>query len=197
MQWTRPTVTKWFIQALGTLWRTYGRSGATQQVCAPSTVSRVCSLDCRMQVATQRGGAIHGWRRCRHRGGECREPLGLILCGLETLLCPRTGLFTGVATPGRPARESQARERGRPRPLSRRAPRMQEPERGSNQRLGLWDNKPSRTLACRDAVQQDLAHACDRLIPCVASEAAGSPALRPEPWRNVSIAKAVLRLSLS
>ena len=39
----------------------------------------------------------------------------------------------------------------------------------SNQSLGLWDNKPMRTLAFKDAVQQDREHACDRLIPGVAS----------------------------
>jgi len=56
---------------------------------------------------------------------------------------------------------------------------MKEPERVSNQSLGLWDNKPRRTLAFKDAVQQDREHACDRLIPGVASEASGSPALLP------------------
>jgi len=93
--------------------------------------------------------------------------------------CPRTGLFKGVATPVRRARESQARERGSPRSLSRLSPRMKEPERVSNQRLGLWDQKPRRPLAFRDAVHQDLEHAGARLIPGVASEASGSPALLP------------------
>jgi hypothetical protein len=49
----------------------------------------------------------------------------------------------------------------------------------SNQSLGLWDNKPRRPLAFKDAVHQDRAHARDRLIPCVSREASGSPALLP------------------
>ena len=66
----------------------------------------------------------------------------------------------------------------------------------SNQSLGLWDKKPRRTLAFRDAVQQDLEHACDRRIPWVASEASGSPARRPEPWRNLAISQAGWRLKI-
>jgi hypothetical protein len=108
-----------------------------------------------------------------------QSTVGVLLCGLEMMRCPRTGLFTGVARPVRRARESQARERGSPRPLSRLSPRMKEPERVSNHSPGLWDTKPMRTLAFRDAVQQDLEHACDRLLPGVAREASGSPALRP------------------
>jgi hypothetical protein len=108
-----------------------------------------------------------------------QRTVGVILCGLEMLLCPRTGLCKGVATPVWRARESQAGARGSPRPLSRLSPRMKEPERVSNQSLGLWDKQPMRTLAFRDAVQQDLEHACDRLIPGVAREASGSPALLP------------------
>jgi hypothetical protein len=95
-----------------------------------------------------------------------QRTVGVILCGLEMRRCPRPGLFTGVATPVRRARESQARERGSPRPLSRRSPRLQAPERVSHQRPGRWDTKPRRTLACRDAVQQDLEPAGDRRIPC-------------------------------
>jgi len=49
----------------------------------------------------------------------------------------------------------------------------------SNHSLRLWDNKPMRTLAFTDAVQQDSEHARDRLIPCGSSEAAGSPARLP------------------
>jgi hypothetical protein len=105
--------------------------------------------------------------------------MGVLLCGLEMRLCPRTGRFKGVATPVRRASASQARERGSPRSLSRRSPRMKEPERVSNHSLGLWENKPRRTVACKDAVQQDREHACDRLIPGMASEASGSPALLP------------------
>jgi hypothetical protein len=45
--------------------------------------------------------------------------------------------------------------------------------------LGLWDQTPMRTLAFKDAVHQAREHARDRLIPCVSSEASGSPALLP------------------
>ena len=60
-------------------------------------------------------------------------------------------------------------------PLS---PFVQEPERASNQRAGLGDERPMRTFACRDAVSDDGPHAQGRLIPCVSSEVSGSPALR-------------------
>jgi hypothetical protein len=46
-----------------------------------------------------------------------QRTVGVILCGLEMMLCPRTGLFKGVAMPVRRASSSQARERGSPRPL--------------------------------------------------------------------------------
>ena len=126
-----------------------------------------------------------------------QSTVGGSLCGLDMMRCPRTGLCKGGATPGRRASLSQARERGSPRSLPRLSPRLQEPERVSHQCPGLWDKTPMRTLAFRDAVQQDLEHACDRLIPCVASEASGSPALLPEPWRNVSRSQAAWRVSLS
>jgi len=48
----------------------------------------------------------------------------------------------------------------------------------SNQSLGLWENTPTRTLAFKDAVQQDRARSY-QADPCVSSEAAGSPALLP------------------
>jgi hypothetical protein len=60
----------------------------------------------------------------------------------------------------------------------RRSPLLQEPARVSKQSLGRWENKPPRTLAFKDAVQQDRARS-SQADPCVSSEAAGSPALLP------------------
>jgi hypothetical protein len=60
----------------------------------------------------------------------------------------------------------------------RRSPLLQEPARVSKQSLGRWENKPPRTLAFIDAVQQDRARS-SQADPCVSSEAAGSPALLP------------------
>jgi hypothetical protein len=73
---------------------------------------------------------------------------------------------------------------------------MKEPERVSHHSPGLWEKKPLRTAAFSDAVQQDLEPARDRLFPGVSREAAGAPALLPEPWRHVSL-KAVWRLRRS
>jgi hypothetical protein len=67
----------------------------------------------------------------------------------------------------------------------------------SNQRLGLWDIRPRRTWAFSDAILEDIAYAGYRLIPSVSSETPGSPALLPYPWRNISIGKAMVRLSIS
>src|SRR5262249_38367679 len=106
-------------------------------------------------------------------------------------------LLKEMAEPKRRASECQARERGSTRPCGRLSPLVQEPEWMSNQSLGLGDIRPLCTFACRDAVIQDVAHARSRLIPSMASEAAGAPTLRPEPWRHCSISKAVWRLSLS
>src|SRR2546428_7096251 len=110
------------------------------------------------------------------------------------MLCPRTGLCQGMAEPLRLARACQARERGSTRPLVRLAPRAQEPEGMSKQSPGLWDTRPMRTFACRDAVREDVVHARSRLLPGVSSEASGSPTLLPSLWRNGAIAKAVWRL---
>jgi hypothetical protein len=51
----------------------------------------------------------------------------------------------------------------------RRSPLLKEPEWVSNQSPGLWDKKPMRILAFRDAVPQDIEHARYRLIPGAAS----------------------------
>jgi hypothetical protein len=63
--------------------------------------------------------------------------------------------------------------------FARLSPLVQEPERMSNQRPRLRDERPKRTAAFNDAVEQDLAHAQLRLIPWVSSWASGSPALLP------------------
>jgi hypothetical protein len=109
-----------------------------------------------------------GWRVQRTMRG--------ILCGLEILLCPRTGLFIRRAKLGQPASERQARGRGSPQHLCATLPRVQQPERVSNQRVGRREKGPRRTSGFTDAVQQDRPYAPGRLLPCVSSEAAGSPA---------------------
>ena len=67
----------------------------------------------------------------------------------------------------------------------------------SHHSRGLWDTRPMRTFACRDAVPQDVTYARSRLIPWVSSEASGSPTLLPSLWRHGSIAQAVWRLRIS
>jgi hypothetical protein len=66
----------------------------------------------------------------------------------------------------------------------------------SNQSRGLRDKRPRRALAFKDAAGEGFAHARYRLIPYESSEAPGSPALLPSVWRNISISKAALRLSI-
>jgi len=66
----------------------------------------------------------------------------------------------------------------------------------AKQSRGLWETRPLRTFACRDAVTQDVTSARSRLIPWGSREASGSPTLLPELWRHWSIAQAVWRLSL-
>ena len=102
-----------------------------------------------------------------------------ILCGLEMILSPRTGLCKGLAEPMWLASEGQARERGSTCPFVRLSPLVKEPEWMSNQSRGLWDTRPRRTCAFRDAVTQDGTSARSRLIPWVSSEAVGSPTLLP------------------
>jgi hypothetical protein len=53
--------------------------------------------------------------------------------------------------------------------FARLSPLVQEPEQVSNQRPRLRDERPKRTAAFNDAVEQDLAHAQLRLIPWVSS----------------------------
>ena len=129
-------------------------------------------------------------------GGARAENPGGILCGLAIMLCPQTVLCTGMAAPVCRASEGQARARGRTRPWVRLSPLMQEPEPGSQQRRGLWDLRPRRTLAFRDAVPQDIAYAGYRLLPRVSRETPGAPALLPDPWRHVSLLQALWRLSI-
>ena len=100
---------------------------------------------------------------------RAQSTMGGILCGLEILLCPRTVLLKEIAEPQRRASEGQARERDSTRPFVRLSPLVQEPEWMSNQSRGLWDTRPMRTFAFRDAVTQDVTYARSRLIPCVSS----------------------------
>src|SRR5262245_2172079 len=51
-------------------------------------------------------------------GWRWQRPVGILLCGLETMLCPHAVLVKGVATPVRLARSRQAQERGSARLLS-------------------------------------------------------------------------------
>jgi hypothetical protein len=102
-------------------------------------------------------------------GRRLQRTIWDILCGLEIMLCPRAGLFKGVAEPRRLTSEGPARERGSTRPWMRLSPLMQEPERVSNQRPRLGDTRPRRTLAFRDAVKPDRTYARYRLIPSVSS----------------------------
>jgi hypothetical protein len=78
-----------------------------------------------------------------------------ILCGRASMLCPRTVLGIRMAQCVQPASERQARGRGSPHHLCATSPRVQQPERGSKQRVGLRDKGPMRTEAFRDAVNQD------------------------------------------
>jgi hypothetical protein len=119
------------------------------------------------------------------------------LCGRAMMRCPRTGLCTGMAAPLRLARACQARERGRARPLGRRAPLAQEPAWRSKPSPGRWDTRPLRPLACRAAGTEDVVHARSRLLPWVASAASGSPPLLPALWRTLALCKAVWCLRIA
>jgi hypothetical protein len=83
-----------------------------------------------------------------------------ILCGLEILLGPQTGLCTGGAAPVRLASSCQTRERGSPHHLGaeRRLERSQSGSPSHGPRL--WDKQPMRPWAFTDAVPHDVEHAC-------------------------------------
>ena len=96
-------------------------------------------------------GANQAWRHQTRMevpsspGGRLQRAMGGMLCDLERMLCPRTGLLKGVAEPVRLASSCQTRERGSPRHLCdyRRLCRSQSgcPINGPR----LWDKKPMRT----------------------------------------------------
>ena len=80
--------------------------------------------------------------------------------------------------------------------LRRPSPSVKEPEQVSKQARGIREKRlcpVSRSMTQRVEIFQGRIF---RLIPCVSSEAAGSPTLLPEPLRNLAISKTVSRVNL-
>jgi hypothetical protein len=146
----------------------------------------------RMQGQTTRACTPHVWRRCRHRRGDDRGPLGMSPAASTRL----RALIPAEAKGGRHGARSPVRARrgGGAATARRRTPRQEARRRRASQhRSGSRDCRPLGAGACLAAALQRDAHRVGGRLPSAAREAGGARAPLPAAWSTVASAHAVAR----